>query len=534
MKTKAILAIMLMAGLADATCQTGWDYCANYTLPHDAVVAGTNGNITVIDFSYMFNLENIDGIDYVNSSLQNVWLKIYNTTDTNGARYNNLTLAGGYLATLCEPGTPCRAFMKREGCQAGCVNTSILEICLNGSYNNGRPYQYDYPNSGNNIGIYPILSDFTAYYRRNWTFRDESDASIFSFLGTNTTITTSCDNYASFTYNLTSLGNGSLTIQTKERPKFSTVVVKGATTFSPRIREDKDNFLGDNYYLTKSTTTAQEIEFRLVDYTGGQFYKSTVSFDKAIGTLAPQHIAVHQFGIDNLVYPLLLNGTSYKIVLENNNSVRDLGSVYIRDGTQKDIIVSTPDFTLSSNNWDDLNISIIYDYDLEQISCIYHDTSTITRAEFYVYNISNTAKTLTYNSNATAQSGTITYTASNYTQKYGTLCRITDTKGSRYVEKDIMFRNSSTLYNNFDLELEDTVMGISKETFYIGLSIIPSLILAGIFGMAYAGIAGIVFVLTVMWFTWIGWLSIGWWFLVLMLFLAIAYQLGMNRSAVVT
>jgi hypothetical protein len=52
--------------------------------------------------------------------------------------------------------------------------------------------------------------------------------------------------------------------------------------------------------------------------------------------------------------------------------------------------------------------------------------------------------------------------------------------------------------------------------------------------MAYAGIAGIVFVLTVMWFTWIGWLSIGWWFLVLMLFLAIAYQLGMNRSAVVT
>jgi len=353
-------------------------------------------------------------------------------------------------------------------------------------------------------------------------------------LGTNTTLTVTCDNYAEFTKNLTALGNGSITIQTKERPRFSTVVQQGATTFGARIREDQENFLKDNYYLTKSSTSAQQIPFRLVDYTGGQFYESTVSFQKPIGDLPPQSIAVHQFGVDNLVYPLLLNGTQYKIVLTNNNSVRDLGNVYVRDNTQKDIIVTTPDFSSQTGSWDDLNISIIYDYDLAQISCIYYDTSTLTLAEFYVYNNSLSAKTLTYNSNATAQSGTITYTASNYTQKYSALCRITDTRGSRYIESDINFRNGTAIYGDFDLMLPSTVFGISSTTIYIGLAIIPSLIAVGIFGMAYAGLAAIILMISVMWFTWIGWLSLPWWFMTLGLFLAIAYQLGSNRPAVVT
>ena len=82
--------------------------------------------------------------------------------------------------------------------------------------------------------------------------------------------------------------------------------------------------------------------------------------------------------------------------------------------------------------------------------------------------------------------------------------------------------------------LPSTVLGVSSSTIYMALSIIPSLIIAGIFGMAYVGLAAIIFVLTVMWFTWIGWLTIPWWLLLLLLFLAIAYQLGSNRPAVIT
>lgn len=469
----------------------------------------------------------------VNNSLINIYLKTYNTTNPNGVGYpepERIVSPGystmGYL--LFDPNNTDATYIP--------TNPSFFTICLTLNQSDQNTLAAASPP----VGFSDYFSDtlnpsrFIEYYYRNWTFRDDLTAGLYSFLVTNSTLTVTCPIYPEFKINLTELGNGSKVIQTLERPRYSAVVQKGAVTYQPRIRQDAEYFLLDNYFLTNRTDTAQTYSFTLQDYTGGQFYKSTVAFKTTIN-YTWGNVHVEQFGVDNIVYPLLQNTSNYKVVVSNNISTRDLGQVYLKGTeTNKNIIVTRPDLSDTKGKWEDLNLSITSNYDYGQFTCLYYDTNTITVAEFWVYNSTSNGLVQDYYTNSTSASGSLTYQALNLSAPYYGVCKVTDALGVREVKELFNFRNTGAIYKGFDLNLPNNLMGVSKATFYKVVALMITIVFGGLFSMMTMGTGAIVATITMSFFNYIGWLDVPTWFVTLLVFLAIAFKLSENRGGVQT
>jgi hypothetical protein len=518
-----------MGGWASAqTCYTGYDYCATFTLPN-IFVYDAEGAPSIYQFYDLSGIteSNMDGVPYVNSSVENVFAAITNPAGNVVWAVPKLESAGGVR----------RIYTTVNRTDINGSTPSTMQICLNGTYRNSRITGVPITTRTNPIK-YLSLPEFTQYYRRNWTFIDETTGAAFNFSGTNTNMNIFCPSLDQVQLNLSTYTIGqNIVIQTKEKPKYMVTV----NSLAARIRQDSNFFLQDNYLLSKSST-ALMFSVDLQDLTGGQYYKSSIAFLKPINNTMFK-VDVQAFDTSNYVYPLLQNNTQYSIVLTtaDGTNTRNIGPQWISDfpSTSKSVIVTTPDIAPTNMRGGNLNMTILSNYSTAQLACIYSSATTITLAEFYVYNVSSGGQVQTYYSNSTVQVGTLSYTADNMSMNYWTKCRIYDTGdcvnaqgGYCNIEQLVTFTNQTGLFKGMNLNLTSSTMGLSSSFLYSVIATVIILIIAGIFGAASYGTGGIVATILNGFFVVVGWLVEPWWYVTYLIVLAVLIKWGENRVGV--
>ena len=348
-----------------------------------------------------------------------------------------------------------------------------------------------------------------------------------------------CANYNQFQINLSSFAiNQNIVVQTLEPPKYMVYV----NALAARTRQDSNYYLQDNYVLSKSAGTTQ-FNVDLQDLTGGQFYKSTVSFRTPINNTM-YNVHVETFDSSNIVYPLLQNNTQYSIVLTTSDglSTRNLGPMWISDypSTSKSIIVTTPNIpAINTRGTGNTNISIISNLTTQQITCAYAASAPITMASMVISNVSSSGQTQTYRVDSAIQAGTLSYTVGNTSLNYYATCTIIDTgdcassqNGMCFVEQLITFTNQTGLYKGFNLNLDDTTMGLTSSFLYQIIALIIVLSIAAIFGAGSYGTGGIIATLLNGFFVVAGWLSDPWWYVTYLIVLAVLIKWSENRVGV--
>jgi len=503
-KLLSYIVMLLLIGFVTASCEVQpqysprEDYCLNISIDHPD---STNNVYFSLGGDYG---KNSLSKDYVDTNLQNVYFEIVNTTDADGAKFGFDS-----IAAISSIGNPLRygAILRCMSCTAPCSSqaTSHLIVCLNGT----RDFNYNTSSrqGGVNYNSTPqtvTLTDFTKLYTRNWTFRDETTNQLYNFTGSNSTLKTWCDAYSEFSINLTDkIGDGgSIIVQTKETPKFFATV----NSQIERVRQDPQQRLYDNYYLTTSHTDPYTLT--LQDFTGGQFWGSTLKIYKSINdTLGIVHS--EQFPIDGIVTPSLINNTQYKFVVVGDTSTRDLGGIFIRDdNTVRNIIVTQPDFSQYLNTWRGLTISLTQDYDTSTVGCTMNSTLT-ENVVFTVKNITSDEYVYDYNVTGDGTNVVLSYTITDNNGSYYLCCSAHNSvEGIRSLCQVVNVRDLDAIQYGFDLNLPERVLGVSRATVYKLVSIAILVIVAGIFSQQSYGTGSLVTASCLSFFYYIGWFPI--------------------------
>jgi len=532
---KTVFLVVMLASLADATCETRWDICVNKTFTQ-GLTASTN---YVIDMSSIrCEITPVVGggtTTSCNSTTiqKNIEDEYYYSNTHNLTNWNvTVDVSGFSLAPLTTPymDTTNEKIKVGVGAADGAPKRITVTACTNGTRDK---WTYTETDNADDATLSISETDFDVYYRRNWTFRDESGNSLFNFTGRNSTLSVWCNDFSEFELDIPSniSSGGDITIQTRQLPKFFADV---ATTPS-RIRQDSENQLKDNYYLATSTATSDLHDFTLQDYTGGDFYLSTIKIRRSIGDTVG-FIHVERFQQDNKISAVLLNNTQYSIDVEGT-SLRNLGPLFIESSdTTHNVIVTTPDFTDYTQRWSDLTIAISSDYDNGQVSCGINSTELVT-GEFNVYNVTSSGYDLDYTDSTTTEALDIgfSYAVPDINGTYRVYCEATGSKyGLRSLERIIHFRNESAIYRGFDLDFGSTIWGISRSFMYKLVAFFFLTVVCGLFSartyskgaLAYAGMLSL--------FWWVGWTDLTQSLVGLLAFLAIMLALGANRRGLIT
>jgi hypothetical protein len=127
----------------------------------------------------------------------------------------------------------------------------------------------------------------------------------------------------------------------------------------------------------------------------------------------------------------------------------------------------------------------------------------------------------------------------NTSLNYYATCSVTNTGdcvsaqyGMCVVEQLITFTNQSGYYKGFNLNLDDTTIGLTSGFLYKIIALIIVLSVAAIFGAASYGTGGIVATLLNGFFVIIGWLSEPWWYVTYLFVLAVLIKWSENRVGV--
>lgn len=535
MKYEVIILLML-SGMVAADCTTSWVACTNnITLPTNDLSGGSQFYVLDLN-SIMCNAtycgsqqlcKNAKGECLVNDSARNVEVFITNSTDTtNGATYT-----GPQYYDQDE--TKHYIIVKRITCLSGCPtisSTPTIKLCVNNTI------QKISSNSGP-VGSPDFLavraSDFNMNYNRYWTFRDDVTNNLYNFSLNNSgaTLTAWCDSYTQATFNLTTSVNpsNSLWINTLQQPKF----FLNRVGLISRIREDSPFILGDNYYV--QSQNGLNYTFILVDYTGGQFYKSTLTITENVND-SIGNIYVAQFDQSNIIKANLRPNTQYSFKVTSSTSTRDLGAVYLDGDTlQHNVVVSRPDVLPFTSRWDGLNISITSNYDTQTITCAILST-TLVDASLSVFSTNTTPYTLIAVSNASSVlSSTLTVNANRSIIYYAKCFTSDSVYGVRERTQQINFQNTSQYYGGFgSLTVPDTIFGVSKTKFLNIASVAVALTVAGLFSAVSMGTGAVVFGVVIGLFYFIGYFITSPMTIGLIIFLAIMIKLSENRFGVVT
>jgi hypothetical protein len=541
MKTTKILIFLLLAGMVSATCETTWDYCGTFNLPnvnsgiYTPCLPGDTCPVGYSNYLYLElpdnNTYNKYGNQYILTNASNVYINVVNAStgwDVKGLLPAGYA-AGGIVLTT-----------NNSNNYAAPTYASIT-LCLNGTYNNGYPKV--------TLGSLPVcatgvfcagitthyLSEFTQYYLRNWTFRDEINNNLYNFTKQNATLTAWCPDYTQAVYNLTVLGNGgSLAFKFKERPKFSLMINNTNFISIPRIRDDMQYDLTDNYYVPQASGLNYSLV--LADYTGGQFYGSELTIVANINdTLGNIH--VQHFDQSNVQTVNLLPNNQYKFIVSTNLSTRDLGPVVLDSSTTvKYVIVSTPDIASGGNIWDGLNMTVTQDSNGLNMVCTIQSAYTTT-GYFSLYNTSTNPYTLiTWATPANGRDLAFTIPFPNGLDTYYYECDTNDTtNGLHFKSGLVMPRNSSMYYSGFaNLSIPSSILGIGKTKFLNLMSVCISIVVAGLFSAISYGTGGIVFAFTLMIFYFIGYFTTTQLTIGMIVVLACMIKLAENRFGVVT
>ena len=513
-----LIIIIFLATSASASCRTYYDYCINISLPNDNIT-GLPGapDEVLIWFDDFINETNLENEIILFDNYTNVYTEMHNSSETGyKGIYNSVLDSRNYLVALRGNNTD------------GIGTPAYTIICLNGS----DEYYSAFSNLAGEAGRKrenPSKTDFTKYYRRNWTFKSQVDASVWDFTNQDTELTVWCPTLSDFTINLTDVvaAAGTLTYQTLEQPK-NIISVDGGSNI---VREDNDNFLKGDFYITNQTQGI-EYTFALKDYTGGDFYQSTLSIYKTINDkLVPIH--VERFDQSNTLTVLLLNRTQYTIKVENSDgSVRDLGNLYLTEDTDKNIIVTQPNVGSYAYSYQDTTIDITKSWDNSILGCNINGTVTLA-AFFDVQNVTGSTREQIANSYTSGKQISFTTAIPDRNMTYMVKCGYNQTPyGLVYREEMISLRNETDKYLGFDLNLPNTVMGISMDFVYGIISLVIMLVFMALFSSISFGVGAVVTGIAAVFLKWVGWLDTPWSLVMLILFLGIFLQVRKDREAI--
>ena len=527
-KLLALVLLVVLAGSVSASCRTYCDWFANISLGDYG--ASQPVLVNVSDFVYIDNqacagscpacwnlsiCSNVEGEYYAaQTNKSTIYLTVHNLDTSDWAVRLN---------TSSTEFDSERIFVTCSDCGGG-----YLEICLNGS-STGHAYTYASLDAGSTLDV--VASDFTQYYRRNWTFKDEETNSAYPFTGLTANLTVSCGNYAGFTLPLSAC----MTVQTREQAKYTVAAYNATTPVQIRVREDDDHFLRDDFYLIKTAGSGVRNTLQLVDYTPGQFYQSIIKIQRPVSG-SMKNVHVEQFDQSNLIYPYLINNTDYRVVVVGS-STRDLGIMSITHlDTDRDVMVTTPDLGRYPYVWDNILLSFTSDYDTSTVGATYNFTGGVgcSRVEFYVYNTTTTPYPLDYNANSTANDTTFSKTVGNNAGTYLLRVKITDTNGKVMEQSMILtLRNSSAYYKGFDLNLPATFIGLSRTWAYNLAALFIVTIVFALFSAITHGTGAIVGAGAFAFMVFVGWLTAPTWYVAYISFLAFFLKLSEKRTEAV-
>jgi hypothetical protein len=515
------LVLLLLVSAADATCQTGFDYCANITISENTnLIIGSvvyypgGGSATQI---LGLPLNNIEGVTYVNDNLSNVYINL--TSNKYTLTYNKTvaTFSTGPIFNI-------RAVAAPIGPGGGITEPSYAMICLNGSGAYSHPLWYG---SSETYVTKNILStNFNQYYRRNWTFYDDN-GNLLNFTNKNSTLNIYCPTLGTFNYNLTSSvgSGGSLTIQTLEQPTYI-ANYQGIL----RTRSDTDHFLKGGYYLGSGLT---QYQYTLVDYTS-QCNGPLVIRKSINNTLSI--IDLSFFDSSRIVYPFLDNNTAYDTIIYcRDGSYRDYGTFIQGSTIARNVEVTNlpinPAATKYSGGFTPL---LLGNSSQNIISAVYVKTSGVVDSfNFTVEDISTQPATVVYNSVDTGlSSGEKNYNIDNNNHTYYAI--ISAVNDGQQVDKSQVYTPSNESLTSTTLPAQ--IAGIDSNWIYVDFVLLGlgCILLSGAAIDAYfVALFGVGWVLLFSLFPRldgsIGWVSIPSWMQVILGICGLALAWGINR-----
>lgn len=543
MNKYSLIVLLLMARCVVGDCYTGFDYCMNYTLPMKAECQSYPGCSYVSVHRIYFNLpfscsptcqntllcKNMFNECYFAQGLQNVYVSIMNSTDIQaqvlGVNDGERNPSQNYTLEVVESTATCNMW---EG-DNNCSFPAYLSVCINGSATTyAHPYFHNYPLVGGSSEIITAkVADFTPYYHRIWTFRSDYNNSIFNFTKRNANLSAWCDSYSLITINLTAAmkTNQNISIQTIQEPKYSLYL----DNLQPRVRQDKDHFLSDDYYVPD--TKGSNFTFILVDVSGGEFYngelKVTDTINDTVGFLS-----IQQFDSSNTQYINLIPEHDYKLTVSSPTSSRDLGANFLSAASlTKYVIVSRPTLNPNGNKWDGLSIDITGNYTVPSISC------GITSVDYVLTTFNITYSNGTSIGDWSSSGTTVGYTETIPTNQvnYNVRCGAYGTDGLfREYATTVVLRNESVYYSGLgNLTFPGQIMAIDSSMFLSLVSLAVILIVAGLFSAVSMGTGAIVVSITALLFYFIGFLDTTPMTIGMIISLAVMLKLSENRYGVV-
>jgi hypothetical protein len=249
---------------------------------------------------------------------------------------------------------------------------------------------------------------------------------------------------------------------------------------------------------------SDKFQFRLLDYSGGEYYKSLLELHKTVNN-QDEIISSERFQQDNILYTGLQNNTQYKIVVKGE-STQDLGYLYISDlDFTRDVFLSQPTLGDTQNNWLNTNISITTDYGNVQVGCRIL-TEYTTTGYFNVWNKSGNTWALDYSTTSTGKNIVFSKTVYDNNGTYRVQCAANDTTyGLRNIDQTVFLRNETAIYKGFDLNLPNVIAGVSRQTMYKILAVTVILITATLFSAVSMGVGAIAMAAMVLLFDYVGW-----------------------------
>jgi len=517
--------------------------------------------------------DNIFGDIYINETLNNVYARVYNTTDPYGAswngpyrtsqiyaenRYNDGDWAYYSNVSLLWVNRSNYVASPWNSGQSPDVNgtPSILEICVNGSMEGNVPVRDIFANTtADYVGAlfyyyppcaradykpFPIYcsynrlypGNFTQYYVRSWNFTDIADEQTADFAAKTVSLETYCDNHPKFSWNL-SLVNTSeyLNIQTVERPR-NILTYQGKLY----VRQDLELRLKDHFWIDSLLPQTMRHTLTLNDYTGGDWMGSTLYIRESTPSQWA-NIHVEKYPAEAVIYPYLRNNTQYHLTLKTGTVTTDLGFMYTNGlDLERQIIVTDPITYKDGGVYANTSIKWTMDYGTGQVGAVVTASPGI-EVNFSVYNTNGSSWVRVYNSNA-AGTTTFTYTVPDKQQQYYTLVDVYDPSfGSHRFENMLRLYNRSLPLNSsaFYTPLPDTFMGMStitaKKIFSLMFSLLIMYVACKASDYGFGAILGLA---TYGFFWFVNWLpheQIPWWIIAVQLVMAASMKITERRYA---
>lgn len=548
----AIILVIISAGTASATCQASYDYCANitytlsltdgwYTIDLANIEGGIVGSHPPLGSGLVPGAsicrgsicKNLDGgyyaplTDYSGNlygwvgSKQNVYvaLGVVSPGHMGGLPFTPV-LSGPYLANSNNT----FIFQSVAGIPTlGSPPTIWVKICLNGT--NTTSYGYARNDNTTTQTITPVTADFTPYYRRKWTFLNDS-GSPSNFTNQSATLTIVCPTLSSFGYNLsaTPAYNTALTVQTTEQPYYI-ANLNGNT----RTRTDIDHFLADNYYTQSQQT---QYSFTLLDYTGQCF--GPLVFKKSIGD---NQVIIDSTTFDpsRIATAFLDNATYYDIsVLCANGGLRDFGNWMLGTTLSRNIEVTNVPLNPSATVYAGGFMPMLLGNNTNTITFAYSKTTgLVTSINFTVQDISGNPPVVVYSQQlGYSSNGQINYIMNNSNSTY--YASYIAVNEGQTIMKGEVFRPVNL--NATTTTLPPTILGAQSDTIYKSAALIGM----GIMGLGWAaidaGYGGIAMVAWILLMSNIprfdgstGWIQVPGWLQVTIGLMMLGLLWGMNR-----